>query len=110
MAGLNESLTWRFASGALAIFSGVIVAGGVATRISRHYEFVGGDIVVWLYAIHVSIAACLGLHALGALPSSGPLFYTLGLVWLLAMASLNFALLALRGRPQTASKFNSPTA
>jgi general secretion pathway protein A len=110
MAGLSESLTWRFASGALAVFSGVIVAGGVATRISRHYEFVGGDIVVWLYAIHVSIAACLGLHALGALPASGPLFYTLGLVWLLAMASLNFALLALRGRPPTGPNINSPTA
>ena len=52
-----------------------------------------GGIGVTLIAI--TIYVLLAIHALGGSPGSGAFLNLLGLVWLLAMASMNFILLLL---------------
>ena len=49
-----------------------------------------------LCVIQASIGLVQVYHALGGLPAIGALLYSLSLIWLLAMACLNFALLVLR--------------
>ncbi len=101
MAGLSASVNWRFSNGALGLFNIGVVAGVVVTtRASRHYEFVGWRVLVGLCVIHISIGLCSVFHALGGLPSIGAFLYSLSLVWLLAMACLNFMLLVLRDQTE----------
>ena len=100
-AGLSASLNWRFSNGALGLFNvGVIVGVAVTMRASRHYEFIGLKVVVGLCVIQASIGLTQVFHAVGGLPSIGALLYSSSLVWLLAMACLNFALVVLYGQSE----------
>ena len=100
-AGLSTSLNWRISNGALGLFNVGVVVGVAATmRASRHHEFIGMKVVVGLCVIQASIGLAQVFHAAGGFSLSGALLYSLSLVWLLAMACLNFALLVLRGQSE----------
>ena len=95
-AGLGLSANWRFCNGMLGFFGFGIIAGVIVTaRRSRHYEVVGWPVLVALLIIAGAISLAQVIQALGAFPSIGEFLYVLGLLWLLAMAGLNFALLLL---------------
>jgi hypothetical protein len=95
-AGLSPSANWRVCNGMLGLFGFGIVAGVIVTaRRSRHSQVVGWPVLVGLLFIHGAISLAQVLQALGALPSIGAFLYFLALLWLLAMAGLNFAVLLL---------------
>ena len=100
-ADLSASANWRWSNGALGSFNIAVVAGvAITTRASQHYEFVGWGILVGLCVTQTAIGLLQVFHALGGLPAIGALLYSASLVWLLAMACLNFALLVLRSQPE----------
>ncbi len=99
-AGLEPSATWRVTNGAISVFGCSIIIGIFLEQGSlileqsspRHWRWGWwGGIGVTLIAI--TIYTLLAIHALGGFPSSGAFLNLLGLVWLLAMASMNFILL-----------------
>ena len=94
-AGLGASANWRVTNGAISVFGFSILIGILLEQGSLEYRRWGwwGGIGVTLIAI--TIYVLLAIHAFGGSPGSGAFLNLLGLVWLLAMASMNFILLLL---------------
>ncbi len=97
-AGFSVAANWRCSNGALGLFQLAVIAGVAFTnRSSRHHEFVWPGTLVTMCVTGASIGLVEVVHALGGVPSLGAFIYEVALVWLLAMACLNFALFVLRG-------------
>ncbi len=101
-AGLEPSANWRVTNGALSVFGFSILIGiSLEQRLLLLYPRRWGwwgSFGVSLTAISSAIYVLLAIYAFGGFPSSGAFLNLLGLVWLLAMASMNFILLLL-GEP-----------
>ena len=101
-AGLEASAHWRLSNGAMSVFGfGIVIGISVEFSIFRRRSL--RDLVrqwSWLGGLRLWVTASLlytflAVHAFGGFPGSGAFFNLLGLVWLLAMASMNFILLLL---------------
>ena len=99
-AGLEPSANWRVTNGAISVFGCSIILAIVLEQGSLILEqgSAGNWRLGWWGGIGVTLIAItiyvlLAIHALGGFPSSGAFLNLLGLVWLLAMAGMNFILL-----------------
>lgn len=95
-AGLEPSANWRVTNGAISVFGfGILIGITSQWTVSPQYRQWSWWGFVGLTLTAIAIYVLLAIHAFGGFRSSGAFLNLLGLVWLLAMASMNFILLLL---------------